>query len=104
MVNVIITAGIICLLTTTIGVFITLKIQAHYLHKTELEHEAWQHAQEAHQKLWEVKQKKQVIELERSLSKETHEIYEAWQRWENKAAQHYANVTLEQKLATLPYI
>ncbi len=104
MVNQIITVGIVSLLTTTIGVLIALKIQARYLHKMELEHEAWQHAQEAHQNLWEVKQKKQIFELEQSLSKEVREVYEEWQRWEYKAAQHYAHVTLEQKLATLPYI
>ena len=104
MVNEIITVGIISLLTTTIAVFVALKIQAHHLYKTELEHEAWQNAQEARQNLWEEKQKKQVLELQRSLSKEMHDIYEAWQRWENNAAQHYAKLTLEQKLATLPYI
>ena len=104
MVNEIITVGIICLLATMVGVFVALKIQARYLHKEELEHEAWQHAQEANQKLWEVKQKKQISELEQSLSKEMRDIYEAWQKWEYKATQHYANLTLEQKLATLPYI
>ncbi len=104
MVNEIIIVGIISLLATTVGVFVALKIQARYLHKTEIEHEAWQHAQEAHQNLWEAKQQKQVFELEQSLSKEMRDIYEAWQKWEYKATQHYANVTLEQKLATLPYI
>src|SRR5689334_10673009 len=104
MVNEIITVSIISLLTTTIAVFIALKIQTHYFHKRELEHEAWQHAQEAHQHLWETKQKKQIFDLEQSLSKEVRDIYEAWQRWEYKAAQHYENVTLEQKLASLPYI
>jgi len=100
----IITVGIISLLAATVGVFVALKIQARYLHKMGLEHEAWQNAQEAHQHLWEGKQKKQVFELEQSLSKEMRDIYEAWQRWEYQAAQYYANVTLEQKLATLPYI
>jgi hypothetical protein len=104
MVNEIITVSIICLLTSTIAVFVALKIQARYFHKTELEHEAWQHAQEAHQNLWEVKHKKQIFDLEQSLSKEVRDINEAWQSWEYKAAQHYANVTLEQKLASLPYI
>ncbi len=104
MVNEIIIAGIICLLTTTIGVYIALKIQARSLHKMGLEHEAWQNAQEAHQNIWDEKQKKQVLELERLISKEMHEIREEWQRWEYNAAQHYAKVTLEQKLATLPYI
>lgn len=104
MVNEIIIVGIISLLITTIGVLVALKILTRYLHKMELEHEAWQRAQEAHHDLWEEKQKKQIFELQQSVSKEMRDIYEAWQRWEYKAAQHYANLSLEQKLATVPYI
>lgn len=99
-----ITTGIISLLAATIGVLIACKIQARFLHKTGLEHEAWQHAQEAHQNLWEVKQKKHVLELEHSLNKQIQEMHEAWQRWEFNAAHQLAKLTLEQKLASLPYI
>jgi len=53
----IIASGIISLLAATIVVLIACKIQAHFIHKTNLEHEAWQHAQEAQQNLWEVKQR-----------------------------------------------
>ena len=104
MVNEIITVGIVSLLTTTIGVLVALKMQVRHLHKMEIEHEAWQHAQETQQNLWETKQKKHIFELEQSLSKEVRDVYEEWQRWEYKAAQHYAHLTLEQKLATLPYV
>ena len=97
-------AGIICLLATTIGVLVACRIQARFLHKTGLEHEAWQHAQEAHQNLWEVKQRKLALELERSLNKQVEELHDAWLRWEFNAAQQYAKLTLEQKLASLPYI
>jgi uncharacterized protein YjbI with pentapeptide repeats len=99
-----ITAGIISLLATTLGVLVACKIQARILHKTGLEHEAWQHAQEAHQNLWEVKQRKLVLELEQSLNKQMEELHNAWHRWEYNAAQQYAKLTLEQKLASLPYI
>ena len=97
-------AGIISLLATTIGVLVACRIQARFLHKTGLEHEAWQHAQEAHQNLWEVKQRKLALELERSLNKQMEELHDAWLRWEFNAAQQYAKLTLEQKLASLPYI
>lgn len=99
-----ITAGIISLLAATIGVLIAFKIQAHILHKTVSEHEAWQHAQEGHQNLWEAKQRKQALDLEQSLHKQIQEIHEAWRRWEFHAAQQYAKLTLEQQLASLPYV
>jgi len=99
-----ISAGIISLLAATIGVLTAGKIQARFLHKTGLEHEAWQHAQEARQNLWEVKQKKHVLELEQSFNKQIQEMHEAWQRWEFNAAHQFAKLTLEQKLASLPYI
>jgi len=99
-----ITAGIISLLAATIGVLITSKIQAKIIHKTVLEHEAWQHAQEGHQKLWEANQRKQAFDLEQSLNKQIQEIHEAWQSWESHAAQQNAKLTLEQQLASLPYV
>ena len=99
-----ITAGIISFFAAAIGVLVAFKIQTRILHKTGLEHEAWQHAQEAHQELWEAKQRKQALELEQSLIKQMEELHETWQRWELKAAQQNAKLTLEQKLASLPYI
>jgi len=97
-------SGIISLLAATIGVLIACKIQSRFLHRSGLEHEAWQHAQEAHQNLWEVKQKKHVLELEHSLNKQIQEMHEIWQRWEFNAEHQLAKLTLEQKLASLPYI
>jgi len=100
-----IVSGIISLLAaTTVGVLIALKIQAHFIHKTVLEHEAWQHAQEANQNLWEVKQRKQFLDLEQSLDKQIQEIHEEWRRWESNATKRLTKVTLEQKIASLPYI
>jgi uncharacterized protein YjbI with pentapeptide repeats len=104
MTMVFISTGIISLLAATIGALIACRIQAHFLQKTELEHEAWQQAQEAHQNLWEVKQRKNAFDLEQSLNRQIQEIYDAWQRWEFNAAQQNAKLTLEQKLASLPYI
>jgi Pentapeptide repeats (8 copies) len=99
-----ITAGIISLFAATIGVLVACRIQARLLHNTGLEHEAWQLAQEAHQNIWEVKQRKQALDLEQSLNKQVQEIHDAWQKWELNAAHQLAKLTLEQKLASLPYI
>lgn len=104
MATIIITSGIMSLLAATIAVLIACKIQAHFMHKIDLEHEAWQHAQEAHQNLWEEKQRKRALDLEQSLYKQIQEIYETWQRWEANATQQLTKVTLEQQLASLPYI
>ena len=99
-----ITSGIISLLATTIGVLIACRIQSRFLHRSGLEIEAWQYAQEAHQNLWEVKQKKHVLELEYSLDQKIQEMHESCQRWKFNAEQQLAKLTLEQKLASLPYI
>jgi hypothetical protein len=99
-----ITAGIISLLATTIGVLVAFKIQARLLHNAALEHEAWQIAQEAHQNVWEVKQRKRSHELEQSLNKQVQQMQEAWQRWEFNTTHQLAKSTLEQKLASLPRI
>ena len=104
MTYVFITAGIISLLAATIGALIAFKIQSRILRNTGLEHEAWQLAQEAHQNVWEVKQRKQALDLEQSLNKQIQEIHEEWQKWEFNAAHQLAKLTLEQKLASLPYI
>jgi Pentapeptide repeats (8 copies) len=99
-----ITEGIICLLAAAIGVLIAFKIQARLFHNTALEHEAWQLAQEAHQNVWEVKQRKQSLELEQSLNKQIQQMHEAWQRWEFNTTHQLAKLTLDQKLASLPHI
>ena len=104
MVIVFITAGIISLLATTIGVLVACKIQARILRNTGLEHEAWQHAQEAHQNDWEVKQRKQALDLEQTLNRQIQQLQKAWQSWEFNAEQQLAKLTLEQKLASLPHI
>jgi hypothetical protein len=104
MVIVFITAGIISLVAATIGVLVACKIQSRILRNTGLEHEAWQHAQEAHQNIWEVKQRKQAFELEQALTRQVQQIQEAWQMWKLNDAQRLAKLTLEQKLASLPHI
>ncbi|HYX48868.1 MAG TPA: pentapeptide repeat-containing protein, partial [Ktedonobacteraceae bacterium] len=51
-----------------------------------------------------IRQRKLTLELERSFNKQMEELHEEWRKWEFNAAHQYAKVTLEQKLASLPYI
>ena len=104
MVNLLITMVIISLLTATIGVLIALKIQSRALKGIGIENEAWKYAQEAHQHIWEVKQRKQALELEQKLTSQVQQVQEAWQRWEVYDEERLAWLTLEQKLALLPRI
>lgn len=104
MVFVFLTAGIISLLVATIGVSIAFKIQSSIFRNTVLEHEAWQLAQEVHQNVWEVQQRKQALKLEQELTRQVQQIQEARQAWEVHDAQRLANLSLEQKLASLPRI
>ena len=97
-------AGIISLLAATIGVLIAFKIQSRILRDTGLEHEAWQLAQEAHQNVWEVKQRKLALELEQKLTRQVQQIQDEWQRWVAHDAQRLVKLTLEQKLDSLPHI
>lgn len=104
MVNLLITSGIISLLAATIGVLIALKLQSRVLRSTGTEREAWQHAQEAHQRIWEVKQRKQAFELEQKLTQQVQQIQESWQRWEAHDEERLARLAIEQKLARIPRV
>jgi Pentapeptide repeats (8 copies) len=99
-----ITAGMISLLAATLGVLIALKVQSRVLRSTGIEHEAWQHSQEAHLHLWEVRQTKQALELEQKLTWQVQQVQAAWQRWETRDAERLAKLILEQKLAYLPRV
>lgn len=104
MLNLLIIIGLVSLLTATIGVLIALKIQSRYFKGIGRENEAWRYAQEAQQQIWEVKQRKQALELEQKLTRQVEQIQEAWQRWEAHDKERLARLTLEQKLALLPHI
>lgn len=104
MLNPLIITGLVSLLAATIGVLIALKIQSRSLKGIGKENEAWQNAQEAHQHVWEVKQRKQALQLEQKLAWRVQQIQETWQRWEAHDEERLARLTLEQKLALLPRI
>ncbi len=102
--NLLIITGLVSLLAATIGVLIAFKIQSRSFKGIGKENEAWQYAQEAHQHIWEVKQRKQALELEQKLNWQVQQIQETWQSWEAHDEERLARLTLEQKLALLPHI
>ncbi len=104
MLDLLIIAGIISLLAAFIGTLIALKIQSSVLRRTGIEHAAWQHSQEAHQNLWEVKQRKNALEFEQKLTQQVQQIQVAWQKWEAHDQERLAKLTLEQKLAHIPRV
>jgi len=104
MVDLLIIAGIISLATSIIGVLIALKLQSRVITRTGVEHAAWKHSQEAHQQLWEVKQRKHTFEFEHKLNQRVQQIQDTWQEWEARDEVRLAKLTLEQKLAYLPRV
>src|SRR2546426_1196851 len=104
MVNLLITAGIISLLSAIIGALIAFKMQSRVLRRTGIVQEGWQHAQEAHHNSWEVKQSKQAVELENKLTWQVQQIQESWHRWEANDRERLARLTLEQNIAHIPRV
>lgn len=101
MVEPLIMIGITSLLAVIIGVLIALKIQARSLRRIGIEHQAWQHSQEAHQHLWEIKQGKHALEVEEKLTRQVQMIQEEWLRRDAQNEVRLSKLTLEQKLAYL---
>ena len=110
-----IVGGIISLLAVIIGVWIALKVQQRHLLNIQAQQEAWERAQEGHQRGWEVRQEKHTSELEKKLIVQVQEIRHEWRRWEAKDAQRAqaweqrhesatAQLSLEYELARLPNV
>jgi hypothetical protein len=104
MVQLLVMIGITSLLAVIIGVLLALKIQSRSLKRIGIEHEAWQHSQEAHQHLWEIKQGKQTLEVEQKLTRQVQLIQEEWQRRDAQDEERFAKLTLEHRLAYLPRV
>lgn len=110
-----IAGGIIGLLAVIIGVWIALKIQERHLLQMQAQQEAWERAQESHQRIWEVRQEKQASEIEAKLTGQMLDIRYEWRRWEAKDAQRVqaweqrqktamAQLSVEYELARLPRV
>jgi uncharacterized protein YjbI with pentapeptide repeats len=87
MLDTLIVVASVSLLTAFAGVWIALKIQQRRLLKIQLQQEAWERAQEGHQRIWEVRQGKHALEIEKKLTAQIQEIQDAWQTWEAQDAQ-----------------
>src|SRR5437763_5930488 len=115
MLEALIAGGIISLLAIIVGVWIALKIQQRHLLSIQAQQEAWERAQEGHQRIWEGRQGKHTSEIENKLTAQVQEIRHEWQRWEAKDAQRAqameqryntttARLNLEYELARLPRV
>ncbi len=101
MVETLIMIGITSLLAVITGTLIALKIQSRSLKRLGIEHEAWQHSQEAYQHLWVIKQREYAQEVEQKLTRQVHLIQEEWLRRDAQNEVRFAGLALEQKLAYL---
>ena len=87
MVEMVIVAGISCLIAAIIGALIALRIQRGSLDKIHVRNQAWERAQEAHQHIWELKQEKHAEEQEMRLIRQVQQVQKVWEEWEAKDQQ-----------------
>ncbi len=114
MIQLFIVSALIGLLAALVGIFIAMKIQFRSLTRLQVQQEAWQRAQEAHQRTWEVRQGSHALDVEKKLSRQVQQVEETWQTWEVRDQERIAAMTeefqalmgklnLEHELAKLPY-
>lgn len=115
MIELFIVGGIIGLVAVILGTMIALKVQYRFLVKIHVQQEAWQRAQEAHQRTWEVRQGKHALEVEKKLTMQVQELHGVWQEWEASDEERTAAIVdqydalmgklnVEHELARLPRI
>ena len=115
MIEMFVVVGIVGLLAAIIGALIALRIQLGYLRRIQVQHRAWERAQEAHRENWEVTQSKRVAELETRLTTQVKHVQKTWEEWEAKDEERIhaltkqfeeveAKLRLEHELARLPHI
>ena len=108
-------SALIGLLAALVGTFIAMKIQSRSLMKLHVQQEAWQRAQEAQQRTWEVRQGKHALDVEKKLATQVQQVEENRQSWEARDEQRIATMSLEfqalagrlnleHELAKLPHI
>jgi len=114
MIQLFIVSALIGLLAALVGIFIAMKIQFRSLTRLQVQQEAWQRAQEAHQRTWEVRQGRHALDVEKKLSRQVQQVEETWQTWEIRDQERIAAMTeefqalmgklnLEHELAKLPH-
>src|SRR6185437_5883369 len=115
MIQLFIVSALIGLLAALVGTFIAMKIQFRSLLKLQLQQEAWQRAQEAHQRTWEVRQGGHALDIEKKLTTQVKQVEQNWHSWEARDEKRIAamslefqalmgKLNLEHELAKLPHI
>ena len=96
--------GIISLLTAAIGVLLALRIQLGALDEKSVERKAWENAQEGHQYMWQLEERKSTLLFEEKLTRQVEQLKEEWQQWEARFNDHSKKLSLEYALNTLPRV
>ncbi len=99
-----IVGGIISLLTAAIGVLIALRVQLGALDEKSVERKAWEHAQEGHQYMWQLEERKGSLLFEEKITHQVEQLKEEWQQWEARFNDHSKKLSLEYALNNLPRI
>lgn len=99
-----IVGGIISLLATAIGVLLALRIQLGALDEKAVERKAWENAQEGHQYMWQLEERKSALLFEEKITRQVEQLKEEWQQWETRFNDHSQKLRLEYALNTLPRI
>jgi pentapeptide repeat protein len=94
------------------GALIALRLQYRILEEGRQERDAWREAQEGRQRIWEVRQAKRNLDIEKQFSNQLKDLHKEWQGWQQnwheQAKQEQqtfqSRADLEQELARLPHI
>ena len=96
--------GLVSLLTACTGVLLALRIQYRLWSRSQIEREAWESAQEGHQRAWELRQGKRGREVEQNLSAQVQRIQEEWRQWEAINNNRTRQLSFDYTLMQLPKI
>jgi len=73
--------AITSLLAAVIGALIALKLQRNNVNRTQIQLQAWENAQESHQRNWEMQQEKNAEELEKGFNRQLEQVQQDWEEW-----------------------
>ncbi len=115
MIQIFLLSAFIALLVALVGTYIAMKIQSRSLVKLHVQHEAWQRAQEAQLRTWEVRQGSHALDIEKKLTSQVKQVQENWRTWEIRDQERIAamaqefealmgKLNLEHELARLPHV
>ena len=115
MIQVFVLSALIALLVALAGTYIAIKMQSRSLTKLHVQQEAWQRAQEAQLRTWEVRQGNHALDTEKKLTGHVRQVQEDWREWEVRDQERIAamarefealmgKLNLEHELTRLPHI